>query len=731
MSPPSRTATITLAASSTSRPTSARTPQPARRAPRVIIGLRETLALAKARGYLLYSVNAALLRDPYSIFQNLRQRGVELLAAKRREYFSSIADVDHHGSGTSGSPKNLNVLDQLTDEPVGEQLDASDEILSQLYTEVSCDGLLENHFEALPKLHKARIIEAMIGELDHILRSGDDVRGERVKASSSAGAHAAAADENIILPLNLMNSGFQFVPKTTTHPALPYSDEKLMHYLLSELVKTVLRMELGRQIMRAEAAGSGSGTSKHGGCNNLSSSLRSIVLSSSKGSSGFNPAVRNKSADFYNKMLDSTLRSNKITSTTRGGGGGPPASRVQHQQLRVDLELYEYLQKGSVWEMFRRLHFLKHVQIFNTLRKALPRLSRIRQIAFSHLLHALCDVEALTTYREECSRSGGQHERALPESAVGAVYRSAMGIEDVEGEVDNKENILINKEKTLNLKTQAGEIARSLAKLRPTMVTPATASLKNPALTVQPAVKNVFLTTSEVHQELVNCVANCFLDVGKDLGGWYCGNAKQLVDFRKSAFLTKKQKGLLISRLRVDPDGDEADFGLSRFLHLEEWCPPGPGADISVAPMPAARVGTGARPRNMSLPSSKSPTLHHSNAVRQAAMRSSGGGFGLKSNGTSSGFGKDIESYPRGSDSLPGKKKIAVGAAETSSPTEPPVLRVPPQTTFSSVGEAAEELHRIMPANRDPLRLLSNEEDTVSAFQNAVLRFQNMANVAP
>ncbi len=73
--------------------------------------------------------------------------------------------------------------------------------------------------------------------------------------------------------------------------------------------------------------------------------------------------------------------------------------------------------KGSVWECFRRIHLLRLPEIHSTLQRALPRFSKIRQIAFSCLLHALCDSVALQNYREEVAKVSAE-AKARPKPAL-------------------------------------------------------------------------------------------------------------------------------------------------------------------------------------------------------------------------------------------------------------------------------------------------------------------------
>ncbi|CAD7933332.1 unnamed protein product [Amoebophrya sp. A25] len=733
----------TLRASSTNIPGGGQ-----HRLPRIIAGLRETLALAKTRGYLLYSVNANLLRDPYSIFQNLRQRGVDLLEHKRVEYYQGVEDVYYNKKNNEDvQNNNYNSTSRASNIATGsiysnsankmEEFDLEgaavlqerqrELVLCQLYTELSIDALLDNHYETLPKLHRARIIEAIVGELDHLLRSPDDMRRRRDDGNNRLGMLPVSGDPaDFITPLNLLNSGFQMIGKdpsssssSGTAGALPYSDERLMHYLLSELVKTLLRLEVGNRIQNLSEHQSGSGCGKPAAAAvspEDDALMRTLQSSMGRGgrkrrSGAGDGSLRGTSVtSFNNSSKSAVVAANALNTTTRStsSGAGPPSSSKNGTSTtttskdgggRVDLQLYESLMKGSVWEGFRRLHFVKHPQVRNTLQKAIPRLSKVRQIAFSHLLHALCDVQTLSLYRRECSNSWANRKMLEQGGDARGITLSGGGRGDVEMSTAAPKKPfrssaqpcgvgsrgILDEVTTTRCTKRASSQARLADPGDPASVDEPPPNFANDFLAVQPVIKDQYQTTTAVHTELVNNVVNCFLVALSDLPTFYCASQKQLLDFRKSPFLTKVQKGKLIGKLIADPDGDVADFGISRFLHLEEWCPPPSGTTSGRKNILHQDENRRPVSASASLPSKRSPTLYHSNPVQQKQ--------------------------------------------------EPQVqLELHPPQTSQSLSQAVEALHRTMPANTDPLgeTLMGGATGALAglpknAFDAAVMRFQNIA----
>lgn len=329
-------------------------------------GLRDTLQLAKNRGYLMHSVNANMVRDQFSIFQNLRHRGKELLETKRIEYLTS--------TGRRVGP-----------------CENDETVLAKLFVEMEVDGLMENHMDEYSKLLQSRVIEAIIGELDHTVRSSNIGGGP----------------------------GNNFIS---------YADVRLIHFLLQEMVKTILRIE------EQNAPGVGDGV------------------------------------EFY------LMGKDKLTKKEQS---------LKAQREAVDLEFYGFLCKGSVWQCWKRAHLIDRRKIRNTILKACPKLNKLRQITFSTFLHALTDTNTLPLYRAESWYT----EEALDARKTPGRFQP---------EVDGN-----------------GFIVRG-----------------------RTATDHPFCKNTHDHKELVNCVVNSFLEC--NFCDFACANNKQLVDLRKSPFLSQK-----------------------------------------------------------------------------------------------------------------------------------------------------------------------------------------------
>ena len=80
----------------------------------------------------------------------------------------------------------------------------------------------------------------------------------------------------------------------------------------------------------------------------------------------------------------------------------PPQQAKKNKQVKeVDLELHALLRKGSVWQCWRRVQLIELSRVQVTLTKVLPKLSKLRQIMFMNVVHALCDPPTCVLYRDD------------------------------------------------------------------------------------------------------------------------------------------------------------------------------------------------------------------------------------------------------------------------------------------------------------------------------------------
>lgn len=205
---------------------------------------------------------------------------------------------------------------------------------------------MENHRDEYSALLQSRVMEGILGELDFSVRSaalrqgGDDTWGDAQEEE----AHFGTVRRHFPAGSAGGSAGTGRPGPSSFAPGLvSYNDTRMLHYLLQELVKTVLRLE-----------------DRKGG----------VVV-----------------GDFQDDPLG------RRKENSRGAGEN------SRRDKGLDLDLYTYLLKGSVWQCWKRLHTIGKPQIRSTLLKGVPKLNKLRQIAFSTLLHALCDTRALPLYR--------------------------------------------------------------------------------------------------------------------------------------------------------------------------------------------------------------------------------------------------------------------------------------------------------------------------------------------
>lgn len=106
-------------------------------------GLRDTIVVAKSRGFIRHALDYEKVEAKLSGFSNLRFRGREFLESKRIEYLA----LKKHGL---------------------ERLSNDNEVLGNIFELLALEGLLEKYStDEISTVNKARVVEAVFGELEY------------------------------------------------------------------------------------------------------------------------------------------------------------------------------------------------------------------------------------------------------------------------------------------------------------------------------------------------------------------------------------------------------------------------------------------------------------------------------------------------------------------------------------------------------------------------------------